>query len=250
MIYFAAAGDIHGDHTLLVAYLDAALERLGQPLAFVVQVGDFEPIRDESDLETVAGPAHRRKVGSFHQVVSGELHYPAEVLFIGGNHEPYGWLEEYPTGGELIPGITYLGRAGVVARHGLRIAGLSGIHSPTRYAKPLPPDWAKSATTLKEPTYFRQPDVERLRRAGRVDILLTHDWPSGHFGPFGNPQSRTLLETLRPRLHLAGHMHRPVRKLIPHPDGRSTLFLGLHHLGFGNDFFLFSWDGRQLEMIP
>lgn len=249
MIYFAAAGDIHGDHALLVACLDAAIERLGQPLAFVVQVGDFEPIRDEADLATVAGPPHRRKLGSFHRVLSGDLRYPAEVLFIGGNHEPYGWLEQYPTGGELVPGIVYLGRAEVVERHGLRIAGLSGIHSPTRYRDPLPPDWAESAATLKEPTYFRQPDVDRLRRVGLVDILLTHDWPSEHFGPFGNPQSRALMETLRPRLHLTGHMHRPARKSLTHPDGRTTLLLGLHHLGFGHDLFLFSWDGRKMEIV-
>ncbi len=45
-IYFAAAGDIHGDHAALIQRLEQLQERLGSPLAFVLQVGDFEPVRD------------------------------------------------------------------------------------------------------------------------------------------------------------------------------------------------------------
>ncbi|MGH2543604.1 MAG: metallophosphoesterase [Ardenticatenaceae bacterium] len=248
--FFAAAGDIHGDHAALVARLDETIERLGAPLDFILHVGDFEPVRDESDLLTMSGPDQRRQLGSFHRVLSGELRYPAEVLFIGGNHEPYAWLEEFPDGGEIAPGIYYMGRASVIVRADLRIAGLTGIHSPKRYDLPMPANWTERKTTLKEPTYFRKPHVDKLLAAGPVDILLTHDWPSGHFGPFGNWPTRALLDTLQPRLHLAGHIHRPARKTIIHPTGRETLFIALNHVGFGrDDIVLFRWDGATLSVV-
>lgn len=253
-IYFAAAGDIHGDHARLIERLEATIVRLGEPLAFVLQVGDFEPVRDERDLLTMAGPERRRQLGSFHRVLSGELRYPAEIIFIGGNHEPYLWLDEFPEGAEIAPGIVYAGRAGVIERAGLRIAALTGIHSPKRYELPVPEGWAERRTLLKEPTYFRRPHVERLLREEGVDILLTHDWPSGHFGPFGNPQTRALLHTLQPRLHLVGHMHRPTRKTVTHESGRSSLLIALNHVGLGRgDIVVFKWDGKQLqekELVP
>ncbi|MDQ4075347.1 MAG: metallophosphoesterase [Chloroflexota bacterium] len=249
-IYFAAVGDIHGDHVLLVERLDEVIGELGRPLDFVLQVGDFEPTRDEADLATIAGPESRRKLGSFHRVLSGELHYPSEVIFIGGNHEPYGWLEEFPEGGEMVPGIYYMGRAGVIERAGLRIAGLTGIHSPKRYELPIPEEWSHRKTLLKEPTYFREPHVERLLAEEPVDILLTHDWPSSHFGPFGNPQSRMLLNTLQPYLHFVGHMHRPARKRVVHDSGRETRIIALNHVGFGKgDIVVFRWDGEELEEV-
>ncbi len=249
-IIFAAAGDIHGNHLRLIERLEKATAGLDMPLAFILQVGDFEPVRDEADLATIAGPDERRRLGDFYLVLGGELRYPSEVLFIGGNHEPYGWLETLRDGGEVAPSIRYLGRAGVVERHGLRIAGLSGIHSPKRYGLPIPRGWTEKKETLKEPTYFRQPEVERLLAERAVDILLTHDWPSGTLGPFGNPQSRALLEALHPRLHLAGHMHRPARKTIGHPGGRETLLIGLNHIGLGaGDLVLFRWDGQTIQEL-
>jgi lariat debranching enzyme len=245
-ILFAAAGDIHGDHASLVGRLDDIIQQLQTPLEFVLQVGDFEPVRDESDLRLMTGPESRRQLGSFHRVLSGELVYPAEVIFIGGNHEPYGWLEEIPEGARIFEGITYLGRAGVVERAGLRIAGLTGIHSPLRYELPVPPDWTSKKTLLKEPTYFRRPHVERLLSGGTIDILMTHDWPAGHFGPFGNPQSRALLHTLRPRLHLAGHMHRHTRKSVLHEDGSHTEVVAMNHVGKGKgDLIVFrAWHEK------
>jgi lariat debranching enzyme len=249
-IAFAVAGDIHGDHRALIAVLEGWIEAAGQPLAFVLQVGDFEPIRDERDLQSVAGPPARRKLGDFHEVVAGRLRYPAEVIFVGGNHEPYGWLEAFPAGGELLPGITYLGRAGRVERAGLRIAGLSGILSLKRYGQPIPADWLARRGTLKEPTYFRESEFERLLASGPADILLTHDWPSGMAGPYGNTQSRVLLQTLRPRYHFAGHIHRPLRKTVTHPDGTTTEFVALNHVGLGPRAVLFlGWDGSELREL-
>lgn len=247
----AVAGDVHGNHRALIERL-TAWNRANQtrPLALVLQVGDFEPHRDEADLAAIPGSAARRALGDFPEVVAGRLQYPAELLFIGGNREPWGWLEEFRAGGTLLPGITFLGRAGRAERHGLRIAALSGIHSPTRYDHPLPADWLARKGTLKEPSYFRRPEVEWLRNSGPADILLTHDWPRGLIGPFGNPQSRALLETLRPQYHVAGHMHRSTRQTVAHPDGSTSEFVALNQVGMGRRGVLFlEWNGARLREI-
>ncbi len=140
-------------------------------------------------------------------------------------------------------------RASSSARR-LRIAGLSGIYSRTRYDLEIPEGWASRKTMLKEPTYFRQPHVERLLQAGPADILLTHDWPRGLMGPFGNAPSRLLLDTLQPRLHLVGHMHRAARRLVRHASGRETQLVALNHVGQGKgDVLLFRWDGEALAVV-
>lgn len=248
--YFAAAGDIHGHHALLIQRLNEVTRGLSVPLAFILQVGDFEPIRDESDLAKMPPHSNRRGIGDFHHVLSGDLRYPAEVLFIGGNHEPYVWLQTMPQGGDIAPAIHYMGRANLVERRGLRIAGLSGIHSPKRYDLEIPEAWQERKGTRKEPTYFRKPEVERLLAEAPVDILLTHEWPQGLFGYFGNTYARALTNTLRPRLHLAGHMHTSKRKVLTHDDGSETLVIGLNHVGYGaGDVLLFRWDGTHIEEI-
>lgn len=248
--YFAVAGDVHGHHATLIERLNQVGRGLDGPLAFVLQVGDFEPIRDERDLETMPPHKHRRGIGDFHHVLSGALQYPAEVLFIGGNHEPYGWLNEFPEGGEVAPGICYVGRANVVERRGLRIAGLSGIHSPKRYEVPLVADWPSKKGRFKEPTYFRRPEVERLLAEAPVDVLMTHDWPQSYFGFFGNPQARALVEALRPQLHIAGHMHRATRQRVTHADGRKSLVVGLNHVGWGaGDVLMFRSTAGVVEEV-
>lgn len=50
------------------------------------------------------------------------------TLFIGGNHEASGFLQELPYGGWVAPNIYYMGHASVVQYAGLRIGGLSGIY--------------------------------------------------------------------------------------------------------------------------
>lgn len=71
---------------------------------------------------------------------------------------------------------------------------------------------------------------------GRPDILLMHDWPagiiaandtddfkemikSGRFAAIGNDELRTLMDLLRPRLLLCGHLHRAYRTEILYDDG-------------------------------
>lgn len=58
---------------------------------------------------------------------------PILTIFVGGNHEASGYLQELPYGGWVAPKIYYLGHASVVQFAGLRIAGLSGIFNKNHY---------------------------------------------------------------------------------------------------------------------
>jgi len=54
-IFFAAVGDVHGNMHSMVRDLKAWEKKHNHQLAFVLQVGDFEPQRDEADLVTTPG---------------------------------------------------------------------------------------------------------------------------------------------------------------------------------------------------
>jgi hypothetical protein len=127
----AAVGDVHGHFRALVRLLVDWEKKSGLKIDLVLQVGDLEPHRHEADLETMSAPVKYRKLGDFREVFDGRTAFPWPVIFIGGNHEPYGALDEHPEGYELCPNIIYLGRSGL--RHleeVIRIVGLSGVAPP------------------------------------------------------------------------------------------------------------------------
>jgi len=49
-INFAAVGDVHGHMDRCVAMLESWEKTNNKSLSFVLQVGDFEPHRDNADL--------------------------------------------------------------------------------------------------------------------------------------------------------------------------------------------------------
>ncbi|MCX4469262.1 metallophosphoesterase [Micromonospora sp. NBC_01655] len=202
-------GDVHGEFELLAGWSAAVGEALG-PLDAILAVGDVEPNRDETDAAGVHGPAKYRRVGDFPLLVEGLLDLGAPLHFIGGNHEPWPALDAAGPG-RWSEGVHFLGRAGVTEVAGLRVAFLSGIHSPRITDVPR-----ARRDTARERTYYTAEEVHQVsraaRRAGAVDVLLTHDWPAGltgprRNGPVGRAELRTLCERLRPRWHFCGHMH-------------------------------------------
>lgn len=85
---FAVVGDVHGDHWAMIRLLNGWEKSRRKSLDFVLQVGDFEPHRSESDLATMAAPAKYRNLGDFPIFARGEAQFPWPLCFIGGNHEP------------------------------------------------------------------------------------------------------------------------------------------------------------------
>jgi lariat debranching enzyme len=178
------------------------------------------------------------------------------------------YMHELPYGGWVAPGIFYLGYSGCILVGGLRIAGSitiqpiscslqlthcmshagwSGIYDRRDFQHghhEQPPFAAHShslapcflsllcryqRSTLHSCYHVREFDLAKLQLlSGRIDIMLSHDWPQGvcHHGniqqllrqkPFlkqdiesgelGNPHAMRLLRDLRPRFWFAAHMH-------------------------------------------
>jgi len=238
-LFFAAVGDVHGHIHAMVRLLCGWESKSGQALSFVLQVGDFEPVRHAQDLESMAAPAKYRAIGDFPDFVAGRAAFPWPVYFIGGNHEPYGLLDQLPRGGDIIHHCTYLGRAGMLELEGLRIAGLSGIFHAASFEEPRPRLEELGRTSKKEYTYFRKDDVDQAASFASADILLVHEWPDGVIDPadsqefentrrsskydaVGNEYARLLMELLEPRLVLCGHMHKRYRNRVALESGKTV----------------------------
>ena len=236
----AGLGDVHGKWREAMALVETACAQAGiqaSELAFILQVGDAEALRDEADAGQVIGPAKYRKLGDFPEVISGDIVVPAPLYFIAGNHEPYAALD---ADGGLVegagmwgPGVTYLGRSGVVEIAGLRVGFLSGIFGEHAYR-------LSEADSLKrrlgrQAAHYTAQELDKLRVAlnAGVDILVTHDWPTdvaeaGHFGPPGDVRIRKLIEGYKPILSLHGHMHTPASAVIGDTQVECLAIVGFH----------------------
>lgn len=235
-ICFAAVGDIHGGMHAMVRAVEARSREVGVEIQFVLQVGDFEPIRHKDDLVTMACPQKYRTEGDFPVFATGRARFPWPLYFIGGNHEPYGYLDQIPLGGELVENCHYLGRAGCTDIASLRVAGISGIYSKEHHKTLRPPLEEIGRQSNRLYTYFNEDDLTKMLECERPDIILMHDWPagiiaaedtdycreimkSGRFATIGNDELRTLVDLLRPRLVICGHLHHAYRAELPYEDG-------------------------------
>ncbi len=215
---FAVVGDVHGDHWAMIRLLNGWEKSRKKSLDFVLQVGDFEPHRDEADLATMAAPAKYRDLGDFPIFASAQAQFPWPIYFIGGNHEPYGWLETLPDGGQISPNCHYIGRANVVEIGELKVAGLSGIFQPHLFNATRPDVSQFGNKSNKSWIGWNESDIEKLLNLGRADIFLLHEWPvefgdnQRHFAAVAVREWIELaLESLRPQLIFFGHLHHRLR---------------------------------------
>lgn len=253
-IIFAAVGDVHGHIHIMVKKLQRIQERTGLKPDFVLQVGDFQPVRSAEDLESLAVPLKYRSMGDFQDFCKGWSAFPFPLWFIGGNHEPYGLLDMYPNGTTLLENCHYLGRVGRVELGGLSISGLSGIYSKESYHI--------SNKTLREPGkagwkehgYFTEEDVDSLLTLPRPDILLLHDWPAdigctdetGRFAGRGNQMARTVVDLFAPKLVLCGHQHHYYSTELIHQAGAITKIFCLDEIrSKEGSLALFSFSPEQ-----
>jgi Icc-related predicted phosphoesterase len=209
----AAIGDIHGRFHRVRYWVEALEAALARRVDLLLAVGDVEAF-SEAD-------SHRRKAtkrqmpAEFADYASGARSFGRPLYFIGGNNEDFDRLEAQPDGGELAPGVSYLGHSGSARLGGLEVAFLSGIYAPKHFRAPRLP--VTNRETAKQAGYFREREVEALAKVERPDLMLVHEWPRGLFfrnaqgkvdRPWlGNPITRKLVEAMRPKWLLCGHSH-------------------------------------------
>lgn len=249
----------------MVGQVQAAAEKAGVDIDYVLQVGDFEPHRHDDDLATMSSPAKYRKLGEFADYHSGRARFPWPVHFIGGNHEPYGFLDRLKVG-RAAENCFFLGRVGRTKIQGLRVVALSGIERG-RCLSGRPPIREIGSKRTKEYIGFTEEEVLQAANAGPADVLLLHDWPQGVVEPkdadqfssghrsgspdtIGNASARFVVDELRPRWVLCGHMHRSYRSSIAHRGGAASAFAGLAKVGMPEAVAIFRHEesGEVVEL--
>ena len=248
--YFAAIGDVHGHIKQLLRHLSKrAAER---PLSALLQVGDFEPHRSLEDVALMDAPQKYRQLGEFHLLAQGKLALPAPLYFIGGNHEPYGWLDSLAPMTLVAPDCTWIGRVGSFNLQGLRITGVSGIEVEGLRAQ--------RGERPAERIGVMDDEVMAALERGPADILMIHEWPAGIHrmdgsgkrrtqGEVGSPLLRSLVDLLRPQWVICGHMHAPYRATLEHEFG-TTEVVCLPHVAYGPESIaLFRWQEGVIQEV-
>ncbi|MGB7522705.1 MAG: metallophosphoesterase, partial [Spirulinaceae cyanobacterium] len=236
--FFAAVGDVHGHFYKMVNLLHSWEAKTGRNLEFILQVGDFEPHRHEADLSTMAAPSKYRKLGNFPDFFHEQVSFPWPIWFIGGNHEPYGFLEQISQGGKLVKNCHYLGRVGVVELGSLKVVGLSGIYKESIFKTQRPTFAEIGDCSNKDYIVFTVEEVMTALEEKVVDILLLHDWPKNIVASedkeqfnqnkrfdteeIGNEYGRILVDNLKPKLLICGHLHQKYRNCLSWKTGQTT----------------------------
>jgi len=253
-------GDIHGEFNRLVE----PQQKHEPDLCF--QVGDLEPVRDEEDLRELTGPAKYNEIRDFPDYYSGDKKIPCKTYFIGGNHEPWSYLHQHnPNCGndsELIANLNYLGRAGVTEIQRLTVAYLTGVYGETSYdvtsdkrvefARGM--NWKKN----KRLGHFRKDEIARIVKQAKdreINILLTHCWPSPDElqnppdwysrNNYGIEVIGEIVELIKPRYHVAGHIHSSYEGVYKKTD---TRFIGLEKAPHQNDFRIMEFNIPKSEI--
>jgi lariat debranching enzyme len=253
-ITIAIEGCCHGELDTIYAAVEAS-SRDGSKVDLLLICGDFETLETEADLENMAVPPKYRHMNCFHEYVTGVKVAPVPTIFVGGNHEASNILQSLYYGGYVAPNIYFLGFAGVVNFGFLRICGISGIQHDGDYLQGHheTPPFDRSA--LHSVYHIRQLEVYRLAHLAqtrsfarpssgsppkdRVNIMLSHDWPSNiyNFGDrnrllrlkpglttdvntnkLGSDPLWNLLDTLRPQFWFCAHHHVKFAAVVPWMD--------------------------------
>ncbi|KAK1366999.1 DBR1 domain-containing protein [Heracleum sosnowskyi] len=176
----AIEGCMHGDLDNVYATLLHLQQSENTTIDLLLCCGDFQAVRNESDLESLNCPAKFKSMQSFWKYYSGQKVAPITTIFIGGNHEASNYLWELYYGGWTAPNIYFLGFAGVIKFGNIRIGGLSGIYNERHYRLGHHEKLPYSESHIRSIYHVREYDVHKLMQIEEpIDIFLTHDWPCG-----------------------------------------------------------------------
>ncbi|KYQ92955.1 Debranching enzyme [Tieghemostelium lacteum] len=235
----AIEGCCHGEVETIYNSLVHIEQKTNSKIDLLLCCGDYEALRNQSDLKSLAVKDKYRQMGSFYKYYSGELVAPILTLVIGGNHESSNYFSELPNGGWLAPNIYYMGRSGVVTFGGLRIMGISGIYKQYDYQKGYYERKPFSEDHIRSIYHVREMDILKLSALSvpRLDIAFSHDWPLSivEYGnkakllkqkkgfeedinkdALGNPATLQLLRLHKPKFWFSGHCHVKFPAVYPH----------------------------------
>ncbi|KAI8820985.1 lariat debranching enzyme, C-terminal domain-containing protein [Fimicolochytrium jonesii] len=225
----AIEGCCHGELDRIYASLKYLQRTENITIDLLLICGDFQSIRNQGDLGSLACPDRYRTIGNFSEYYAGKKKAPIPTVFIGGNHEASNYLWELYHGGWVAENIYYMGFAGVVNFGGLRIGGLSGIYKKHDYDSGYYETQPFNESHCRSVYHVRKYNVYRLAQIKRpLDIMLTHDWPRGiafhgntrallQVKPFlageintntlGSYPNEFLLKRLKPSYWFSAHLH-------------------------------------------
>ncbi|KAG9239191.1 lariat debranching enzyme, C-terminal domain-containing protein [Amylocarpus encephaloides] len=226
----AVEGCGHGTLDAIYASIEKACEVRGwDGVDLLIIGGDFQAVRNASDLTVMSCPVKYRAIGDFHKYYSGSSKAPYLTIFVGGNHEASSHLWELSYGGWVAPNIYYMGTANVVRLGGVRISGMSGIWKGFDFKKHHHERLPYNADDVKSIYHVRELDIRKLcQLRSQVDIGISHDWPRAiekhgnqislfkakpHFeqeskdGTLGSLAASYVMDRLRPPYWFAAHMH-------------------------------------------
>ncbi|XP_014671150.1 PREDICTED: lariat debranching enzyme B-like [Priapulus caudatus] len=252
---FAVEGCCHGELDKIYETIEYIEKRDDIKIDLLICCGDFQAVRNRSDLRCMAVPPKFQKLNTFYKYYSGEKKAPILTLFIGGNHEASNYLGELPYGGWVAPNIYYMGYAGVVRFGGLRIAGITGIFKGHDYLKGHFEKPPYGEDTKRSVYHVRNLEVFRLKQLTEdIDICISHDWPRGIYNhgntaqllrnkPFfreevetnklGSWPAQELMDKLQPTYWFSAHLHVKFAAVVQYENEESdqgqktTKFLAL-----------------------
>ena len=137
MVNVAFAGCVHGELNNIYIELAHVERTTGLSADILLCCGDFQAVRDRSDLDSLVCPDRYKVAGDFPDYYHGRRVAPVLTVLIGGNHEASRHMLENYYGGWLAPNIYFMGFAGVLSFRGLRLGGLSGIYKQQSFHAPL-----------------------------------------------------------------------------------------------------------------
>lgn len=181
----------------------------------IVHLGDFGYHFNDQFLEPV------------NEILS---YYKLPLLFVDGNHENFDVLYQYPVDADtglrqITPWIWHLPRGFRWEWDGVRFLALGGAHSIDRKGRtPGTSWWYQEAVT--------DADVELAVTGGPVDVLVSHDCPTGVIIPgiaqgewrwdpdeltaskVHQLQLRRVVDEVQPRYIWHGHFHVNYREFV------------------------------------
>ncbi len=219
-----------------------------EKIDLIICTGDFECLITENDLKYLSCPEKYKNMGDFHKYYNKINKVPVLTIFIGGNHEASNILDNNFYGGYICENIFYLGRCGYINYKGINIVGISGIYNYFDYFKG---HFEKDILqNIKSIFHVREFDIAKLSliNNNEIDIFISHDWPNNIINKndinkiikkyplwkndilnnkIGGFPNQFLLNLLKPKYYVCGHMHYYYKNTIFHNNNSVTNFLAL-----------------------